>query len=62
MIPYTLEANDMRFTVPGGFPDGNAFFTYNLDEAKAKEEELKKKKAEEEKRFLWNQPSMEESA
>jgi Tol biopolymer transport system component len=28
---------------------GNAFFTYNLDEAKAKEEELKKKKAEEEK-------------
>ncbi len=28
---------------------GNAFFTYNLDDAKAKEEELKKKKAEEEK-------------
>lgn len=28
---------------------GNAFFTYNLDEAKAKELELKKKKAEEEK-------------
>jgi Tol biopolymer transport system component len=28
---------------------GNAFFTYNLDEAKAKEEELKKKKAAEEK-------------
>lgn len=28
---------------------GNAFFTYNLDEAKAKEEDLKRKKAEEEK-------------
>ncbi len=28
---------------------GNAFFTYDLDEAKAKEEELKKKKAEEAK-------------
>lgn len=32
------------------FSLGNAFFTYNLDEAKAKEEELKKKKAEEEKK------------
>ena len=31
------------------FSLGNAFFTYNLDEAKAKELELKKKKAEEEK-------------
>lgn len=31
------------------FSLGNAFFTYNLDEAKANEEELKKKKAEEEK-------------
>lgn len=29
---------------------GNAFFTYNLDEAKAKELELKKKKAEEERK------------
>jgi Tol biopolymer transport system component len=28
---------------------GNAFFTYNLDDAKAKEEELKRKTAEEEK-------------
>jgi Tol biopolymer transport system component len=28
---------------------GNAFFTYNLDDAKAKEEELKRKAAEEEK-------------
>ncbi len=32
------------------FSLGNAFFTFNLDEAKAKEEELKKKKAEEEKK------------
>jgi Tol biopolymer transport system component len=31
------------------FSLGNAFFTYNLEEAKAKELELKKKKAEEEK-------------
>lgn len=31
------------------FSLGNAFFTYNLDDAKAKELELKKKKAEEEK-------------
>ena len=30
-VPYTLEANDMRFAVPGGFPDGNAFFTYLKD-------------------------------
>ncbi len=32
------------------FSLGNAFFTYNLDEAKAKEEELKRKKAEEERK------------
>lgn len=32
------------------FSLGNAFFTYNLDDAKAKEDELKKKKAEEEKK------------
>lgn len=32
------------------FSLGNAFFTYNLDEAKAKDEELKRKKAEEEKK------------
>jgi Tol biopolymer transport system component len=31
------------------FTLGNAFFTYNIDEAKLKEEELKKKKAAEEK-------------
>ena len=30
-VPYTLEANDMRFAVPGGFPDGDAFFTYLRD-------------------------------
>ena len=32
------------------FTLGNAFFTYNLDSAKAKDEEIKKKKAEEEKK------------
>ncbi len=31
VVPYTLEANDMRFAVPGGFPDGDAFFTYLRD-------------------------------
>ena len=31
VLPYTLEANDMRFAVPGGFPDGDAFFTYLRD-------------------------------
>lgn len=30
-VPYTLEANDMRFAVAGGFPDGEAFFTYLRD-------------------------------
>ena len=30
-VPYTLEANDMRFAVPGGFPDGDAFYTYLRD-------------------------------
>ncbi len=30
-VPYTLEANDMRFAVAGGFPDGDAFFTYLRD-------------------------------
>jgi hypothetical protein len=30
-VPYTQEANDMRFAVPGGFPDGDAFFTYLKD-------------------------------
>lgn len=31
VLPYTLEANDMRFAVPGGFPDGESFFTYLRD-------------------------------
>ncbi len=31
VVPYTLEANDMRFAVAGGFPDGDAFFTYLRD-------------------------------
>ena len=30
-VPYTLEANDMRFAVPMNFPDGDAFFTYLRD-------------------------------
>ena len=30
-VPYTLEANDMRFAVPGGFGDGEQFFTYLRD-------------------------------
>ena len=30
-VPYTLEANDMRFAVPGGFGDGDQFFTYLRD-------------------------------
>jgi putative urate catabolism protein len=28
LIPYSLDANDMRFVVPQGFGDGDAFFTY----------------------------------
>jgi peptidoglycan/xylan/chitin deacetylase (PgdA/CDA1 family) len=28
IIPYTLDANDMRFINPQGFSDGEAFFTY----------------------------------
>jgi chitin deacetylase len=31
VIPYTLEANDMRFAVAGGFPEGDAFFAYLRD-------------------------------
>jgi len=31
IIPYTLDANDMRFINPQGFPDGEAFFTYLRD-------------------------------
>ena len=28
IIPYTLDANDMRFINPQGFPEGEAFYTY----------------------------------
>lgn len=31
MVPYTLDANDMRFAIPAGFSEGNAFFTYLKD-------------------------------
>ena len=30
-VPYTLEANDMRFAVPMNFADGDQFFTYLRD-------------------------------
>jgi peptidoglycan/xylan/chitin deacetylase (PgdA/CDA1 family) len=31
IIPYTLDANDMRFINPQGFGNGDAFFTYLRD-------------------------------
>jgi len=31
VIPYSLETNDMRMTVPGGFTDGEQFFGYLRD-------------------------------
>ncbi len=31
MIPYTLDANDMRFTMPQGFNSGTQFFDYLKD-------------------------------
>jgi putative urate catabolism protein len=31
IIPYTLDANDMRFINPQGFPNGDAFFGYLRD-------------------------------
>ncbi len=31
IIPYTLDANDMRFISPQGFAEGEAFFTYLRD-------------------------------
>jgi len=31
IIPYTLDANDMRFINPQGFSNGEAFFTYLRD-------------------------------
>jgi allantoinase len=31
IIPYSLDANDMRFINPQGFPNGDAFFSYLRD-------------------------------
>jgi len=31
MVPYTLDANDMRFASPQGFNSGDQFFTYLKD-------------------------------
>jgi putative urate catabolism protein len=31
IVPYTLDANDMRFTAPQGFNSGDQFFTYLRD-------------------------------
>ena len=31
IIPYSLDANDMRFINPQGFPNGEAFFVYLRD-------------------------------
>ena len=31
MIPYALDTNDMRFSMPGGFNCGDPFFTYLKD-------------------------------
>ncbi|HEY5597411.1 MAG TPA: allantoinase, partial [Kiloniellales bacterium] len=31
IIPYTLDANDMRFATPQGFNSGEQFFTYLKD-------------------------------
>jgi putative urate catabolism protein len=31
IIPYSLDANDMRFINPQGFPNGETFFTYLRD-------------------------------
>lgn len=31
MVPYTLDANDMRFSIPAGFSAGDQFFTYLKD-------------------------------
>ncbi len=28
VVPYTLDTNDMRFSVPGGFPTGEQFFAH----------------------------------
>ncbi|OYW31849.1 MAG: OHCU decarboxylase, partial [Azorhizobium sp. 12-66-6] len=31
MVPYTLDANDMRFSIPAGFGGGDEFFAYLKD-------------------------------
>ena len=31
MVPYTLDANDMRFATPQGFNSGDQFFAYLRD-------------------------------
>ncbi len=31
MVPYTLDANDMRFATPGGFANGEQFYCYLRD-------------------------------
>ena len=31
VIPYTLDANDMKFSVPPGFTSGDGFFNYLKD-------------------------------
>ena len=31
MVPYTLDANDMRFASPQGFNSGDQFFSYLRD-------------------------------
>jgi peptidoglycan/xylan/chitin deacetylase (PgdA/CDA1 family) len=31
VIPYTLDANDMRFATPQGFNSGDQFFAYLKD-------------------------------
>ena len=31
IVPYTLDANDMRFATPQGFNSGDQFFTYLKD-------------------------------
>jgi len=31
VVPYTLDCNDYKFVLPGGFPDGESFYRYMLD-------------------------------
>ncbi|MDQ2780003.1 MAG: allantoinase PuuE [Pseudomonadota bacterium] len=31
IVPYTLDCNDMRFALPQGYPNGDAFFQYLRD-------------------------------